>query len=72
MHEWVVTYRLESCTGNWGVVEFFRGSEQECRRISRQFAGGESDTVCTHDWEVLVGPVAEWEQFLSSAETHEL
>jgi hypothetical protein len=65
MEEWVVTYRVEQ-TGrsNWGIVEFFRGSEEECRRIERAFAGGSSDTVATEKWKCGIGKAEDWEQFL--------
>jgi hypothetical protein len=68
-HDWVVTYRLENCDrpGDWGIVEFYRGSEDECRRIGCAFAGGTSDIVATTGWRVMIGPAADWEDFLSEA-----
>jgi hypothetical protein len=72
MHDqWVVTYRMEArnpLPEGWicGVEEFYRGSREECVRISRAFAGGESDLVPTNPWSVAIGPAADWEDFLSS------
>ena len=66
--EWVVTYKIiEQDYDNWGVAEFFRGSEEECKRIGQHFAGGEHDLVKTIPWTVVVGPAAEWDQFLDNA-----
>jgi hypothetical protein len=63
MNEWVVTYRyhVDLCCG---IMEFFRGTESECRRIKRQFAGGSSDVSPTHCWDVLVGPAKDWDVLL--------
>jgi hypothetical protein len=74
LDEWVVTYRIENrqCAGHWGLAEFFRGSEEECKRIRSAFAGGESDCVPTTGWEVVIGPAADWEDFLSSADATDL
>jgi hypothetical protein len=63
--EWVVTYRInrldDAC---YGLAEFFRGSEQECLRIKRAFAGGSCDIVKTSPWEVVIGHAEDWEGFL--------
>ena len=65
--DWVVAYKIAEKGGTWGVAEFFRGSEAECRYIADHFAGGESDYARTHPWKVVVGPAHEWEDFLSDA-----
>ena len=63
--EWVVTFRIaEKGTRSWGMAEFYRGSEKECRRIAANFSGGECDIVKTNPWEVVVGPVEAWQEFL--------
>ena len=63
-NEWVVTYRVESDSG-WNITEFFRGSEQECCRSRDAFAGGESDTVRTNPWSIVIGPASDWDDFLA-------
>jgi hypothetical protein len=64
--DWVVTYRIaRSDTNEWGMAEFYRGSEAECRRIQKAFAGGECDIVPTNPWQVLIGPVDDWLDFIS-------
>ena len=64
--DWVVTYKVaEKDTGSWGVAEFFRGSEEQCRWIANHFAGGESDYIETLPWTVTIGPAEEWDSFLS-------
>jgi hypothetical protein len=64
--DWVVTYRIEQRDNcGWGIAEFFRGSEEECRRICEAFGGGESDLVPTKSWRVIIGPAEGWDQFLS-------
>jgi hypothetical protein len=68
--EWVVTYRMmpRNCaTESWSITEFFRGSEEECRRIMNAFAGGESDKVRTNPWNVIIGPAEAWDEFLSAS-----
>ena len=66
LNEWVVTYRIEhKDSSGWGVTEFFRGSEKECRRIKEAFASGESDCVPTaQPWAITIGPAADWDLFL--------
>jgi len=67
-NQWVVTYKIESkSNGGFGVAEFFRGSEEECRRIKMAFAGGESDLVSTNPWGVVIGPADDWDNFLLDA-----
>jgi hypothetical protein len=69
MIEWVVTYRIaQKGTANWGMAEFFRGSEAQCKHIQAHFAGGECDIVETNPWEILIGPVEDWHDFLQAAE----
>jgi hypothetical protein len=71
--EWVVTYRIEQCDNcGWGLAEFYRGTEEECRRISDAFAGGASDLVKTKPWCVIIGPAAGWDLFLLDGEYGEL
>lgn len=67
--DWVVTYRIEqpsdNCCHSMSVIEFFRGSREECVRIALAFGGGECDKVRTnHPWGVIIGPADAWDQFL--------
>jgi len=71
MEQWVVTYRIEQKNHNWGIAEFFRGSEEECKRIGRAFAGGSSDIIPTEPWGVLVGRAEDWDYFLSEQSQEE-
>jgi len=65
MREWVVTFRIiEQESLSWGFAEFYRGSEEECRRIQNHFAGGECDIVRTRSWRIAIGPADEWYAFL--------
>jgi hypothetical protein len=69
MEQWVVTCRIApkgSC--EWGVAEFFRGTEQECRHIQACFAGGECDIMETNPWQVMIGPVDDWLDFIHQVE----
>jgi hypothetical protein len=69
--EWVVTYRVvplggcgecDVCAAS--IMEFYRGPREECVRIARAFGGGESDTVHTNPWSVVIGPAEDWDDFL--------
>jgi hypothetical protein len=73
-NEWVVTYRLsprdsydDDSERVTSITEFFRGSEEECRRIKDHFANGECDLVKTNPWKVIIGPARDWDDFLSDA-----
>jgi hypothetical protein len=63
MDEWVVTYRFHS-SDCCSVMEFFRGTESECRYIGQQFAGGSCDLDVTQSWDVLIGPAKDWDKLL--------
>jgi len=62
--EWMVVYRIATQNGGWGFAEFYRGSEETCRRIQDNFAGGECDLIPTKPWKVAIGTVASWSAFL--------
>ena len=62
---WVVTCRIaRTDDSSYGMAEFFRGSEAECKRIGRHFAGGSCDIISTSPWQVIIGPAADWDGFL--------
>lgn len=66
--EWVVTCRIEKygAAHCYGMTEFFRGTEEECRRISRAFAGGSCDIMRTSPWQIVIGPAEDWDYFTAS------
>jgi len=69
MDDWVVTFKIaEKRSCNWGLAEFFRGSEAQCRWIRAHFAGGECDVVETQPWQIVIGPVEDWHDFLQDLE----
>jgi hypothetical protein len=67
LEQWVVTYRFYS-TNCCSIMEFFRGSEFECRCIEEQFAGGSCDLEQTHQWDVFVGPAKDWDHLIYEQE----
>jgi hypothetical protein len=72
---WVVTYRLSPREAGedsrvTSIVEFFRGSEKECKRIRDHFANGECDLVPTNPWMVIIGPARDWDDFLSDIDDY--
>jgi hypothetical protein len=72
MEEWVVTFRIaEKGSRNWGLAEFFRGTEEECRRIEAGFVDGECDILVTAPWQIVVGPAEAWHEFLRQFENVE-
>jgi len=73
MSQWVVTYRIERADEcSFGVAEFFRGTERECKRIGSAFACGSCDIVRTLPWQVVVGPAEDWDRFLQEMSEEEL
>ena len=69
MEEWVVTFRISPQDHpNWGLAEFFRGTEAQCKYIQDNFAGGECDLIQTKPWQIAIGPVDAWYDFLQQFE----
>lgn len=69
MQEWVVTFKIaKKHTCDWGLAEFFRGSQAQCRYIKDHFAGGECDIAETRPWQIAIGPVEQWHDFLRELE----
>jgi hypothetical protein len=65
--QWVVTYRIETEDGVT-IMEFFRGTPWECRRIQEHSSGGECDSgPTTQPWGVIIGPAKDWDEFLARA-----
>ncbi len=61
---WVVTYRIETKEGIM-VMEFYRGSQAECRRIALLSVGiGSNDQERTGSWRPIIGPAVDWDEFL--------
>jgi len=61
--QWVVTYRVETNDDNL-IVEFYRGTREECVRIARHSAKGDSDEEGTGSWRPIIGPADDWDKFL--------
>ena len=61
--QWVVTYRIETPDGAV-FAEFFRGDEQECRRIEAASCGGDHDMRWTpKPWTPVTSLAANWDAF---------
>jgi hypothetical protein len=71
--QWVVTYRMEPrlVIGNMPnatITEFYRGSQAECTRIAKAFAGGEDDRTRCNPWTIIIGPAECWDELLEDNE----
>ena len=65
--KWVVTYKLFTEEGSL-IIEFYRGSREECQRIKARSHSGEDDRRGgLHLHECIVGPAHEWDDFLVQA-----
>jgi hypothetical protein len=63
---WVVTYRIETKEGIM-LMEFYRGSQAECRRIAENSAArGENDQEKTGSWKPIIGPADSWDEFMEA------
>ena len=60
---WVVTYRIDYCETTM-VVEFYRGSFEDCIRIFERSASGEDDQRKTKSWQAVAGPARLWDKFI--------
>ena len=61
---WVVAYRIDTNEGDL-IVEFYRGSRQECERIKANSAPkGDSDQGGTGWWKPVIGPAESWDEFV--------
>ena len=64
--QWVVTYRIETREGIM-VMEFYRGSHDECVRIAlNSFSGGSNDQERTGSWKPIIGQADDWDEFVES------
>ena len=65
--EWVVTYRFYYEGGNFGIEEYFRGSERECRRIALgSVAPGSTQRGKVIAFDTVIGRASEWDEFIRS------